>query len=174
MPVHGHARPSTYTFSAYAWADEVHCARVWVQVRNVLNDMRGSLDVRDRRKGLLRSYKSCFLGKAVCTVLYGCACLCLCMYERVSVRLCVYVCALVRHRDLLVASGPNIGRDAVTWLCENAVEGHMLTRRQALQLARELLEMGGVQQADERAHGFRDDATLYRFATDAATTPRKP
>ena len=54
----------------------------------------------------------------------------------------------------------------MAWLCENAVDGKTITRRQALQLARELLEMGGVQQVFENAHGFKDDSTLYRFSSD--------
>jgi len=52
----------------------VHAARVrlhrspafpsaWAaQIAHVLEDMQNSLQVKDRRKGLLRSYKSCFLG----------------------------------------------------------------------------------------------------------------
>ena len=61
-------------------------------------------------------------------------------------------------------------RDAVTWLSENAVDGKTLSRRQALQLSRELLEMGAVQQVFENAHGFKDDTTLYRFGTLPAAT----
>lgn len=34
------------------------------QIAHVLEDMQNSLQVKDRRKGLLRSYKSCFLGTA--------------------------------------------------------------------------------------------------------------
>jgi len=53
------------------------------------------------------------------------------------------------------------------------VAGRTLTRRQALHVARELLEMGGVQQVFEKAHSFKDDTTLYRFGA-LAPAPSSP
>ena len=130
------------------------------QLHNVLEDMRSSLEVKDRRKGLLRSYKSCFIGA--------------------SALRCDLMRSARNGADLgchgRCAGGGTPcgialpGRDAVTWLSENAVDGKTLSRRQALQLSRELLEMGAVQQVFENAHGFKDDTTLYRFGTLPAAT----
>ena len=55
------------------------------------------------------------------------------------------------------------GKDAIDWLCVHAVENRTLSRTQAQQLARELLEIGLILQVFEKKADLKDSEMYYRF-----------
>lgn len=57
-----------------------------------------------------------------------------------------------------------LGKDAVDWLMGNSLDGKQISRRQAIMIGRELLEIGAFVHVTE-TYGFRDESVFYRFGS---------
>ena len=69
-----------------------------------------------------------------------------------------------RRRKLVhVFKQTAVGREIVDWLVTSAVPANQIHRRQAVEIAREMFEMGALLPAHPSNVGFKDEGDLYRF-----------
>jgi len=71
-----------------------------------------------------------------------------------------------RRKNLRQFKACFVGKEALDWLCTHAIEGKTLTRLQGQVIAREMLEIGLLEQAFEGTTDFKDDNVYYRFAVE--------
>jgi len=81
-----------------------------------------------------------------------------------------------RRKNLRLHKGCFVGKEALDWLTANAIEAKTLTRLQAQIIAREMLEIGLIEQAFEATTDFKDETNVYyRFVGDnSSANPLSP